>query len=357
MNSVAFGSLTARAAKNYQFLNFDYNKDGIIDLEEFLKAVEEMECDSLAISVMDKDKDQKITKEEFDLWSQEEEINKLCDEAKTKAARDFIGQDNDDIVKFIAALEEFKTEFYDEQKEKCTDVSKLAAEFSKQLPFKYVEIKDNILKNTKSAIKTRVIENVITKIDEQSMKTNSGFFGQKNNILSDNAKRLLGYILQGEADKYAKKYDGDDFEADLNNYLVSFLNKSDKEKLSKAISIWDKDLENISKLSPEVALKNMKDKARNLLLSILAEGVTPTMGSVTIRTEVGITPALAQYKDVDTLLYAIKRVIKNISGISKLEQIMREADGKDDNVTQDFTLEFLQEAEKKQNIFEVTQAA
>ena len=137
---------------------------------------------------------------------------------------------------------------------------------------------------------------------------------------------MIGNILLKEADKFGKTYSGEDFENDLVLYLVNFLNTSDKEKLADAIFIWEKDFESIAELPPEAALKQMKDKARNLIMSILENGITLTMGCVTIRTSVGITPALAQYKDVDTLLYAIKGVIKNLSEVSKLEEIVKEAD-------------------------------
>ena len=354
-SNVVFGSLTAKQLQNVPL--WDYDKNEIINLDEFLTAIEKMEYDSLNLSSIDKDKDQKVTKEEYDLWTQEEAITKVCDEYKTKAASDFAGEDNDDIVKFLAALDEFKQGFVEQYRKDMKDVSEMADKFAQKLPEKYAEIKFDLLNNTKSAIKTRVVESVIEKINQESVESNSNVLGGKSTILSDNAKRLLGNILAKEADKFTKKYNGDNLENDLNTYLLEFLSKSDKEKLAEAIFIWDKDFEALSNLPAEQALKQMKDKAKNLVLAILENGVTVTMGCVTIRTEVGITPALAQYKDIDTLLYAIKDIIRKLSSVSKLEQMIREADGEENTPAVDLSYNLFGGADVKQNFFVAGKAA
>lgn len=317
-----FGSLTSKYINSVNFDEFDIDKDGIITQEEVNTLCQNKNFDILDLSSIDKNADKKVTEDEYILWQQESEIKKYLDEIKNNVAKDFIGGDQSDIIKVINALEEFKSLFIKSYPNN-SGLSEMANAFKSALPLKYIEIKQNALKNSKTEIKSRVIEKIITELTDNSKNGGRIFTGiLYKNTLSDNAKRLLKNILSKQADKFIKSYDGENLENALENNLKQFLIKSDKEELSEAINFWEISEDELNNLSEEIEFAHMKNKAKNFLIFAIEKNIPITVGKVSVRTEVAITPALAQFKDKQSLKEAIDYAIKQLSTKTKLDKVL-----------------------------------
>ena len=326
---VTFGALTM-LSHNITFEKIDIDGDGVITQEELNAIAEKNNIDVLDLSCIDKDADSKVTEEEYVLWQQESEVSRLTDEMKSQLARDFVGQDADDIKKGINMLDDYMKSFID-QYSKMGDISKMAKTYSAELAGKYKEIKTNVMKNTKSAIKDRVLESMVKYVEKNS---NSGPLSElvydKENGLSDNAKRLLSNEMEKEADKFIKGYTGDDLETALTDHLKQFLAQSDKSKLSDAISIWEKGKDELASMPKELALAEAKTKAKVFIQHALKEGInTLKLGDFTIRSELELMGALAQYKNYEDLVHDLNNAINQLSTITRYEEIMAAAEQAD----------------------------
>ena len=334
MQNVSFGSLTARnGVKQYTFdfkdlavEDLDLNQDGILSDEELFTAVKNGEIDIVELSTTDADADMKVTEEQYVLWQQIEEMDKLVEMFKDQAARDLVGASTEDIKKFTDKLTDFAKEFKTNYMlDETNDISKMSQAFNEAMPEKYVEIKKDVMSNTKSAVKSRVIGNVI-KLFMQDDGANGGLFAKKINKsshkLSSNAQRLLTKVLTSEADRFMKSYTGQNLEKDLNSYLTIYLKTSDKEKLAEAIGVWDKDLDEDDNKQDAETVQKYKKKARNLLLSALENNICLKVGDFTVRSESMIVPALAQFKDADSLRWAINKAISELSHKTQIQEIM-----------------------------------
>ena len=320
---VPFGTLTSKKIKVETFEEIDLNKDGILTEEEFETALGKEAFDTLDLSTIDKDADKKVTKEEYERWTQEADIANFMNTFKKQVFKDFIGQSNDDIMALLKALDNFKNEYIKNYSE-FDDINKMSANFKKTIQTKYSEFKKNTLENNSDAIKERVIESIIEEVINDTKQGGRKFLGIINNssgTLSENAKRLLGNVLGKEADKFIKNNNSENMEEDLAEYLRTFLETTDKSKLADAISIWDKGKDELRNLSLELSFKQEKDRAKIFLYSALKEGIFVKMGDITVRSENAIIPAIAQYKDITSLRLAIDNIIKNLSAKTKLEQI------------------------------------
>ena len=328
MQGITFGSLTAKSLHQVDFKELDLNADGIITEEELAFVLEKKEFDVLNLSSIDKDADQKVTQEEYELWQQEAEMNEYLDELKDRASRDMVGQSPDDIKKFIDKLNDFGSEYKEEYiKFHGKNLSGMSKSFIETIAQKYNEIKRDVLSNTKISIKARVIENVITSFMEQDKKAGNTFLSlvdKKASSLSDNAKRLLTSELGREADKFIKKYEGDDLEKDLTVYLEKYLSQSDKEKLADAIGVWEKGKEELENLPEEIKFQKLKAKAKNLLITAIENGISLKVGDIIVRSEAMIPAALGQFKDSDSLKWGFDKAINEMSRKTRAQEIQEQ---------------------------------
>lgn len=322
MQNVSFGSLTK--IHQLSFGEFDENKDGVITQEELQTVAENGGFDMLDISAIDKNADQKVTHEEYVLWQQEAEMNDYMKKMKDQAARDLLGQDQEDITKLVDKLIEFEKSFKETYKSTHKNLDGMAAVFTTQLTVKYNEFKKDALTNTKSAIISRVVKNVVEDFAESDKKTGGTFLSlvdSKASSLSDNAKRLLSNELTREAEKFIKKYEGENLEGDLITYLKSYLAQTDKEKLADAIGVWEKGKQELEELPAEVRFMKLKVKARNVLLIALENDISLKIGDIVVRSESAVPAALGQFKDTDSLKWAFDKALNELSSKTRAQEI------------------------------------
>jgi len=324
MQNVTFGMLTA-SAHMFSFEELDVDGDGIITTIEINSLLKEKNMDILDLSSMDKDADKKVTKEEYILWEQESRMSEAVTNAKNNIARDFVGYNRNDILDAIKKLDEYQKDFITNFTTRGQDITRMAEIFCKNLPFKYREIKNDILINSDTSIKNKVIKSII-----QDIQNNNA------NSVTENSMRILGDLLNEEADKFINVYSGGTLEDDLFHHLQTLLAQTDKSKLSGAVETWDNDSKDLESLPKELALIKAKNNAKSFLLRALKEGInTIKLGNVTIRTEVEIVPVLAQYRNYESLINDLNKAICQLSGISLVEQVLKSSDEKDDDLIED----------------------
>ena len=318
-----FGMLTAKALQTSKFEELDLNLDGFVTEDEIISIFGKKIFDTVELSSIDKDADKKVTQSEYELWQQEAQIKELTDMFKTQASKDMVGQDNDTILSVINQIEEFKNYFITSYP-KQDNILKMAYEFKKELPIKYMELRKNAMKNAKSEIKSQVIEAVIEEVINDSKKGGRTYTGLINNqsfTLSENARRILGNELSKEADKFIKNFDGEELEHELKEHLLTFLRQSDRSKLADQINIWENSKKALADLPKEVAFRQLKDAAKDFLTALLEAGIYVNIKNLNIRTNIAITAILGQFKDYEDLKNEIDLVIRNLSSTTVLDKI------------------------------------
>ena len=353
MQNVSFGSLTAKSVNQANFSTLDQNKDGIISEEELMLALGKEEFDLLDLSSIDKDADTKVTQKEYDLWQQESEMAEYLKTMKDQAARDMVGQSPEDITKLISKLTDFEASFKEEYLKIGKDVNKMSSEFTKEITKKYSEFKKDVLSNTKTVVVSRVINNVISDFIENDRSKGNSFLSliDKNaNSLSDNAKRLLSNELSREAEKFIKKYEGDNLEKDLAVYLQKYLATTDKEKLADAIGLWEKGKQELEDMPEEVKFAKLKSKAKNLLTTALESSIKLKVGDVYVRSEAAIPAAVGQFKDADSLMCSLDKAISELSSKTRAQEI-KEQDEERRTAALEEAYKVMQKENEQDNIF------
>ena len=362
--NISFGSLTAgnRLNNNYNIdfkdlkvEDLDIDKDGIVSDEELNIAIQSGSVDVLELSSMDADADQKVTEEQYVLWQQTEEMDNLVEIFKDQAAKDLAGAAPEDLKNFADKLVEFENNFKAEYlSDELNDISKMAKAFSEAMPAKFKEIKADVQANTKSAVKARVINNVIKEFLKDDSLNGYSFTHKVNKSstsLSANAQRLLNKTLTTEADRFIKGYTGDNFEKDLTAYLTKYLKTSDRDKLAEAIGIWDKEIEEPEETPAQEVLHKFKKKATQLLLTALENKIFLKIGDFTVRTEANIMPALAQFKDAESLRWAVNKAINELSRKTRIQEMIEadqmetENDIQNNNIAEQFESQKIKEEE------------
>lgn len=356
MQNISFGALTAKNVGQVNFENFDLDKDGIITQSELETALGKEQFDLLDLSSIDKNADQKVTQEEYELWTQEAEMLEYLETLKTQAARDLVGQDADDIKNFVDKLTEYEKLFVENYTKTHKNINGMAADFVKDISKKYTDIKKEVMTNTKTAVMSRVVDNVINIFLEEDKKNGNAFLGlvEKNaTSLSDNARRLLTNELTREAEKFIKRYEGENLEADLTAYLKKYLSESDKEKLADAIGLWEKGKEELKNLPEEIKFLKLKAKAKNLLMTALENDISLKVGDIIVRSEAAVPAALGQFKDSESIKWAFDKAISELSRKTRAQEIKEQDEERKAKAVEEAYKEMQAAEEEHDNFFKL----
>jgi hypothetical protein len=281
------------------------------------------EHDSVELSTASNDEN--INEDNIVIWQQENQMQAAVNTLKAQVLKDFALEDTDDIIGILNKINEFKADFK-EQYLKENSASGMASAFSSALVVEYESIKDEARKNTKSAIKDRVIEEITDEIINDKEKGGRMLLGVVDTsamTVSEDIKKQIIKELEKESDKFIKNYSDSNLEEDLANHLREFIAQTDKEKLSGAIEKWDEDkaVAEKSEQNDKNKLRQLKENAKSFLTSAILMGVPIELGNVTIRTEVAIPQALSQYDSPEALREALDYAISQISSKSRQELI------------------------------------
>ena len=274
------------------------------------------ELDMLDLSTIDKDADLKVTKDEYDLWQQEAQMKDFVEKMQTQARLDMSGHDSEDVAILLDKISDFQKTFEESYLNDGNGVASMAKAFKEAFPAKYKEIREFVLKNSKTAVKQRVIDNLLNELSSDASKGGRSMMGIVDNGnlgLSDKAKMVLQQSLSKEADRFIKKYSGDNLEADLLNRLKTFLSETDRDKLADSIKAWTKVKGSFVGKDDKSTLNELKSFAKNFLTEALSQGLTLKFAGTTIRTVVVISPLLSQFNNPEKLKNAIEDCISQIS--------------------------------------------
>lgn len=311
-----FGSLTVNGQK-INFEKFDENKDGEISVEEYNKVLEELKLDSVEFSNVDKNGDKTISEDEFAIWEQKVEMQNAINEMKSQISSDFSGSKASYLTQVTTELINYINDYANSY---TGDVSKMAEDFKETLATKYAEIKNNVLKNDPSTIKSQVLEELFTELHTTTTTDNEG--RATTITLPDNVYKALKTAIETEANNFTKSYKGNNYAEDLKAHINEYLNTPDAKKLADAATTFNTKVATLGELDNSDDLTKLKEYAKEFLEAALEKGVTVKLGNTTIKTAAAITTALRKFSDSDELKAAMQDVIDNLSTVSKKEDII-----------------------------------
>ena len=187
-----FGSLTTSNGTkiDYKYLveKYDADGNGEISKDEFNTALKEEKLDKIDIAKINTNGDETIDEDEMAVYEQKYKMQEAVNTKSKEITRDFIGSKSQYIAQVTLELTNYITEFAETYQ---GDISKMAEEFTAQLPTKYVQIKADVLKNDPSTIKSNVLEEVLADI-KTATETRAG------ETISDTAQSKIAKALDNE---------------------------------------------------------------------------------------------------------------------------------------------------------------
>lgn len=301
-----FGNLTVNGQK-IRFEDFDKDKDGKISQEEYDSVMKEINLDTVELSTVDKNGDKEVSEDEFALWEQKTQMQDAVNNMAAAISRDFAGK-TQYLTNITNALRDYIDDFANNYKGE--DISKMAEDFKAALPTKYAELKASVLSNDPDTVKSNVLDEIYTQLTTGE------------NLPADTAKRIAKE-LEAEANKFLKAYNGSNLEADLKTHLNTYMSKSDAEKLNGAAAQFKANSNTFGAMIDNGAeLKQLKEYAKDFLTAALDAGVTIKLNGTTIKTTNAITTVLAKFTDGDELKAAIEDVIAGLDTQTLKETIV-----------------------------------
>ena len=309
-----FGSLTTSNGTkiDYKYLveKYDADGNGEISKDEFNTALKEEKLDKIDIAKINTNGDETIDEDEMAVYEQKYKMQEAVNTKSKEITRDFIGSKSQYIAQITLELTNYITEFAETYQ---GDISKMAEEFTAQLPTKYVQIKADVLKNDPSTIKSNVLEEVLADI-KTATETRAG------ETISDTAQSKIAKALDNEATKYMKANPKCTAE-ELKAHLEEFMNKSDAEKLADVAADYRANAESLGWVDSG-ELSALKEFAKDFLTQAVNQGVTVKLGGKNIATTNAITSALKGYSDGETLKKDMETAIANLSTVKKKDAII-----------------------------------
>lgn len=301
-----FGNLTVNGQK-IRFEDFDKDKDGKISQEEYDSVMKEINLDTVELSTVDKNGNKEVSEDEFALWEQKAQMQDAVNNMAAAISRDFAGK-TQYLTNITNALRDYIDDFANNYKGE--DISKMAEDFKAALPTKYAELKASVLSNDPDTVKSNVLDEIYTQLTTGE------------NLPADTAKRIAKE-LEAEANKFLKTYNGSNLEADLKTHLNTYMSKSDAEKLNGAAAQFKANSNTFGAMIDNGAeLKQLKEYAKDFLTAALDAGVTIKLNGTTIKTTNAITTVLAKFTDGDELKAAIEDVIAGLDTQTLKETIV-----------------------------------
>ena len=298
-----FGNLTLQNGQRLSFNDIkDVDGDGKISKEEFNAFLKENNVDTIELSLVDKNGDGEITEQEYAVLEQKQQMQEAINAMAKDISFDFAGTTL--IPEVTAKLKELVANYENNYN---GDISKMAEAFIRELPEKYEAIKNEVLANDPSTIKNGVINEMVEN------------FGSEG--LTNAATKTLSQQLESVANAFVQSYTGSNLEADLTAHLENWLTKTDSEKLADSVSDYQRRLDTLGSTIESGELPKLLYAAQELLTSALENGVTAKLGEQVV-TATNINAVLNKYKDGEALKADLQAFIDGLSTVNKKEQII-----------------------------------
>ena len=306
-----FGTLTVNGI-TLKFEDFDKNNNGEISVEEYNSVLKEMKLDAIELSTLDKNSDKTISNEEFSIWEQKILMQDAVNAMKSQISKDFAGK-----TQYLTELKESLTNLIEEFSSSYSGkTTNLANAFIEILPQKYEDIKNNLLANDPSTIKSKVIDEIYLQLSTTPDTTGT--------LLNETTLERIITELDKEAEKFVKSYKGSNLESDLKIHLDTYLNSSDAEIMNDAGTSFKTGVQGLGPIYDSNDLATIKEYAREFLQTAVDNGVNVKIGNAYIKTTNAITTALNKFTDAEELINTINNIINSLSIISKKEALIEE---------------------------------
>lgn len=317
----AFGNLTKI---NYKELieKYDADKNGELSTKELQTALkEENITDTIDISTIDTNNDNKIDESEMAIYEQKYQMQQAVNDMAKTITQDFSGDKSKYLETVTTDLKNYITDFANQYlKDHPNDVSGtgMAEAFKEALPVKYDDIKKVVLANDPSTFKSAVLDNVLAELNPAYSPAVDGTTPKG---ISDTAQKKIGQALEKEMNAYIKAHP-ECTESELKEHLNNFLNESDAKKMESAVNTFNTQAGAFGNYIDADELTQLKDYVKEFLTEALNNGVTVKLGGKNIATAAAITSALKGYTDGEKLLQAMQEAIAGLSTVSLKDQII-----------------------------------
>lgn len=306
-----FGTLTVKG-KTLTFDDFDKDKNGKISEDEYNTVLKEMKLDSVELSTVDKNKDNTISKEEFSLWEQKIAMQDIVNGMSYTFSKDFSGK-----TEFLPALSDALRNYINEYAQNYIgDKSSMVDDFKEALPKQYEIIKKEVLADTPEVI----IENTLETLTNTLVNTTTS----SGETITETGAKNIAAKLKDVAETFAKNYSGNNLSNDLMEYLQNYLNQSDTEKLQDSANSLKEKMNSIEDLESNNGLEQLKEYARQFLMSAIKAGSTLEFGGYKLQTKTTVTKALDNFKSGSELKTALEELIANLSTIKLIDNLALE---------------------------------
>ena len=317
----AFGNLTKI---NYKELieKYDADKNGELSTKELQTALkEENITDTIDISTIDTNNDNKIDESEMAIYEQKYQMQQAVNDMAKTITQDFSGDKSKYLETVTTDLKNYITDFANQYlKDHPNDVSGtgMAEAFKEALPVKYDDIKKVVLANDPSTFKSAVLDNVLAELNPAYSPAVDGTTPKG---ISDTAQKKIGQALEKEMNAYIKAHP-ECTESELKEHLNKFLNETDAKKMESAVNTFNTQAGAFGNYIDADELTQLKDYVKEFLTEALNNGVTVKLGGKNIATAAAITSALKGYTDGEKLLKAMQEAIAGLSTVSLKDQII-----------------------------------
>ncbi len=303
-----FGSITSKQGRQINFNSIDSNRDGIISQNEFNQAKNRYNV-TVDFSFLDTNNDGKISEEEYGQLQQNKELQTVVNSLKSSISADFSGIDSAVIPDVIAKIREFAISYASDN----SGVENMVELFRTELQTFYEDLKtSDEFANRPSMVLSRALDKSYKEITDNHP-----------NLDKKLSKKVFDK-LESIGEAYVKAHINDLQEENLINYLVTYMNTSDADKLSDSASAFLGKADSYGEMIDKYELKNLKNDAKAFLTDAVNQGVVISLKGVTIRTTSAIDSALAQFSDGNELRDALKEAIANLSDTSKIDEMIAE---------------------------------
>lgn len=272
---INFGFLTI-GGKQIKFEEFDKDGNGEISAQEYQQTLQELGIseDTVEFSSVDKNKDKKISGEEFVIMDQRIKM----EETLTKFIQNTVNIEISDICQrrdITYLLQNYLEDFIEAYGTKNLD--KMSTKFTESLSAKYEEIKADVVGEPKDRGDGNYIEQYRDEINEAADVVTEEWNGrlslnptQYDNLYETLVKKAEIYVTWTKN----SNPDANITQKSIETWLNTWLSKSDKDLMQNNIDSWNAKLEEIGDYCSTKDFEDLKKEAKKFLTALLSNGIT-----------------------------------------------------------------------------------
>lgn len=332
-----FGNLTAKNGVKLTFNDINLNKDGKISEEELNTLLKANDIDTVQLSNIDNNDDKMISEDEFVLYKYKMQIQEQLNNFQGKISMDFSGELSTLIPNVIAQLKDLTNIFVENN---ISNPKKMVEDYKVELPLNYEKIKANILatqtepteetspattapveggNTTTNEIVSRVLDEIVSAYMDELAET-------VPNITTEQIEaggQALGHRLETIITNYVANYTGNNLEADIRAYVEEVLNQTESERMVDDYQKYQDVYNSLGAYIDRGDMAKLRDAAKQLLTTALAEGVKIVINGQEVTDEAAIVELINSYNNASALNADIKALMDALSNNKIKDSILK----------------------------------